>query len=119
MESLQSIKESFINQLENSFSTIYTKENVIQMLEMYTKQIEEKIVGNPFPSIRSFTLTEIKNAIVKVSDYNNTAEFCEINVDTAELSMDYNNTVTLDSVEQSFKPNYFFDLLKDCLQEKE
>jgi hypothetical protein len=112
MESLQSVKESFINQLENSFSTIYTKENVLKLLEKYTKKIEE-ISDNK--SNEKYTFDEIRNAII---NYQYDAfEFVEIDYDSAEFSIGSGNQIELDSINLQFNNRWFFDKLEDNLKD--
>jgi hypothetical protein len=110
MENLQSVKESFINQLENGLSSIYTKENVIEILEKFVSEISKNVYVNS--SEKSYTLTQIKDAIV-YQDYD-ANEFTEIISGSAEFELDYREIV-LNSVDLTFLPKNFFDLLEEIL----
>jgi len=113
MESLQSVKESFIKQLENGLSSIYTKENIISLLEIYTKKIEE--ISDNKSNESKYTFDEIRNAIINYQYDAN--EFVEFDTDTAEFSIDYVNKIQLDIVNLQFINHSFFYKLQDNLKD--
>ena len=118
MENLEKIKENFVNQLDNEISSIYTKENVKCILNIFVQTIQKDINENLVPANNEkFSLDKIKEAINYLYENNSSSDFIEVDYDTAELSMDYNNVVKLDAVITEFQPKQFYNLLTEILLE--
>ena len=125
-------KENVIAKVQDSLGSLFTKDDVINCINMVEEQKVEEVRPMMLTYPNKFWLDKIKNGIlerIRNTDFNDSDNF-EIN--EAEFSIQYGNTIELDSyeVDGSSLRNYieneiedFFGMIEDDIielqQEKE
>ncbi len=106
-----------VQTINDSFPSIYTKDDVISVLKKLASNIDEKVKMLPDESSVP-NLKAILDVISDTCDSFHVDDYVQVDHDSAEFSLDYNNRVTLDRVDFEMDMTDVYEVIAEALEDK-
>jgi hypothetical protein len=107
---------------ESSFPSIYSKDDVVKLindLQDYMGNMFD-LMGQQIPEMvkedtSQIDITKVLDCISSVCDNLTQDDVCDIDLDSAEFSMDYRNTIELERVDVNVNTDEIYTQIADAL----
>lgn len=104
-------KQEVISQVQNSLGSLFTKDDVVNCLNMVSEETKAEVVQTDIDSLFS----RIQNGLTKVMDEIDFNDSDNFEIDSMEFSINYGNQIELESYE--VYANQLKDLVRDEIKE--
>ena len=104
-------KQEVISQVQNSLGSLFTKDDVVNCLNMVSEETKAEVVQTDVDSLFS----RIQNGLTKVMDEIDFNDSDNFEIDNIEFDIRYGNQIELDSYE--IYANQLKDLVRDEIAE--